>query len=289
MVQGRNKVLASFIVAATLCLALAACSGKKVRAPDCFDCTEQKQSWDKFSWNQLEGSWKGSLESVTNIVTAAKKEHQEDPVEVSFLDGQKFLSAKNIEHCGDFPAKSVVFMGQLWRERDKMTGLDLASGKIVLPQDKGRSLASVKKEAEDKVYEVFGASSEDKVSYGRATISRMNGQNICTYARIGGSFFQNRLALPSLSFTQRVTHDGRVLASGSTPEYEVSMEFLDYRPAGAKQVFPVKNARRPAAVEMHDQPQLFLRVFKIARNVTSVYSRGEWTGTQEYLYRLWRN
>lgn len=276
MKQGR------FLVVSLIILVLSACSGQKPRAPDCFSCTEQEQSWQGFSWSSLQGSWKGSVETVTNIVTAAKKETKEDAVEVSFLDGKKFLESKGMTTCGAFPLQSVVFMGQLWRERDEMTGLNLATGKVSLPPS--RSIAS----EGAKVYEVFGATEDDQVSYGRATFSQVNGQNFCSYAKVAGKFFKNRLALPALTFSRRVSADGRVIASGTTPEYEVSMEFLDFRPTAAKEAFAEKSARRPSSVFSHDKPQLFLRVFKIARNVDGAYSRGEWTGTQEYLYRLWR-
>lgn len=264
---------------------LSSCSGKKVRAPDCFECTEQKQNWEGFSWGALQGSWKGSLEVVTNVVTAANKERKEDPFEINFVSGKDFLKDKQITTCGNFPDSAIVMDGELWKLKDEMTALNFASGKANFPGTANRVPAS---ENGKKVFEVFSAGVDNSVYYGRVMLQRMNGETLCTYSRIGGNFYQNRLALPSLNFTERVTPDGRVLASGTTPEYEIQFEFLDFRPNGIAQKFSGAQARKPAAVEMHDRPQLFIRIFKMARNVGTEYARGEWTGTREYLYRMWR-
>lgn len=256
--QGRKclLVLSSFIL-------LSACSGHTPKKADCYDCTQEEQSWKKFSWNSLEGSWRGSLETIANDVNAKKKRTQEDGVEIIFINGKKFLEAKGVTACGAFPAESVVLNGKLWYGDEQ-------------------------KESQEFSYEVFGKQEGDRVSYGRITLNRSNtGATSCEYQKIGRSVGMNRLELPAVNFAERLTPNGRVLASGATPEFEISMEFLNFDPTRAKtQEFA---GRKPAAVEEQDKPPLFFRVFKVARNVNGPYSRGEWTGTKEYLYRLWRS
>jgi len=263
--QGRKCLLAITIF--TTIFSFAACSGKKPRKADCYDCTQEEQSWKKFSWNALEGTWRGSLETLTNEVNAKKKTHKEEKVEMSFVDGKTFLTTKNITGCANFPEESVVLQGQVWYGDEKIEAAKVTN---------------------HFVYEVFGKLKGDRVSYGRATIEKLNGENICTYQKIGKSVGMNRLAMPAMNFAQRITPNGRVLASGTTPEFEVSLEFLNFEPNRAvKQGFG-SGSRMPAAVEEQDKPPLFFRVFKISNNITSPYSRGEWTSTKEYLYRLWR-
>ncbi len=261
--QGRKCLGALAIILSGVLIA--ACSGSKVKKADCYDCTQEEQSWKKFSWNDLTGTWKGSLETLTNEISAKKKDHKEESVELSFVDGQKFLTDKSVKECGTFPAQAVVMQGKFW-------------------------YADEKNEAKinDFTFEVFGKMDGDRVSYGRATINKVNGTNVCSYQKIGRSVGMNRLELPSMNFSQRMTPNGRVLASGTTPEFEVNMEFINFDPSRAsKQGFTAK-ARKPASMEEQDKPPLFFRVFKITNNVSSAFSRGEWKSTKEYLYRLWR-
>lgn len=261
--QGR-KCFGVFVIILTGIITIS-CSGSKVKKADCYDCAQEEQSWKKFSWNDLEGTWKGSLETLTNEISAKKKDRKEEAVEINFVNGQKFLAEKNVQSCGNFPEVSVVLQGKFWYSDEK------------------REAAT-----KDFIYEVFGKMDGDRVSYGRATINKVNGANICSYQKIGRSVGMNRLALPSMNFSQRMTPNGRVLASGTTPEFEVNMEFINFDPSRALKQGFAGNSRKPASIDEQDKPPLFFRVFKITNKVNNAYARGEWTGTKEYLYRLWR-
>lgn len=241
----------------------AACSGG-ARKPDCFDCTEKNQSWNKFAWKELVGTWRGSMESVSDG-SGMKKSRDERSVEISFVHGTDFLKSYGVRDCGAFPAESVVVKGVLWMDAN-----------------------AAKRNKADYTYEVFGKTDGDGVSYGRAVLEKVNGDLICKYQKVEHALTMNRLGLPAAEFTVRETPNGRVLASGSTPESQMSVEFLNYSPKKAVVTEIAKGGRAPASLTVKENPPLFLRVFRITNDVRSPYDRGEWKSTQEYLYRLWK-
>ena len=256
--QGRNYALLLSLFLVT------ACSGESgIRKADCYDCTTENQSWKKFAWQDLEGTWRGSIETVSNELKAKKKDTKQLPAEIRFVAGDKFLATQKVTNCGSFPATAVVLNGSLWQENDKTP-------------------------PKTQSYEVFGQVGSD-VSYGRVSFTKLNGENVCSYERIGALVGMNRLALPAVHFSQRLTPNGRVLASGtSTNEFEVNLEFLNFDANNAKaQVFP-KGSRKPASVSVQDNPPLMFRVFKIVNAVHSAYDQGSWQSSQEHIYRLWR-
>ncbi len=232
-----------------------ACSHNYHKA-DCFDCVDEYQEWNEFSWEKLKGTWRGSLEIVKNDINAKAKERTEQAAELSFVDGADFLKVKSIAECKKFPEQAVVLIGQVW--------------------DSGS--------AKERVYEVFGKRDDGNVSYGRAVV---NGTK-CNYVTLDRAMGMNRLALPAVDFTQRKTKNGRVLASGVTPETEVNFEFLNFDTENVKKLAFVQGSRMPASVPEQDKPPLMFRVFQMERIVDSPYSRGKWQHTEEHLYRLWK-
>lgn len=251
--QGR-KCLALFAIVSMFIIT--ACSSSGGRKADCHDCLDEMQEWDEFSWKDLKGTWRGSIEIVTNDIKKTKKERVEKSVELTFVDGKEFLATKKVSSCEKFPENAVVLVGQVW---------DSGSGN-------------------ERVYEVFGEREDDHVSYGRAVVVGTS----CNYVKLGRSMGMNRLALPAVNFTQRKTSNGRVLASGATPETEVNFEFLNFEPKHAQKLVFVKGSRMPASSVEQDRPPLMFRVFQMERTVNSPFARGKWNRTEEHLYRLWR-
>lgn len=232
----------------------ASCAGNKI----CYDCTTQFQQWDKLPWASLEGTWRGSVEVVTNNVTAKKKDRKDEVAELTIVSGARFLQSQGVKTCIGLPRESYVFLGQLWTKDTKRS------------------------------YEVLAQSGSDRVSYGRISLEGTQGEKFCRFQAFGGEMRMNRLELPSVTFSERGTPNGRVLASGLTPEQEVTLEFLNFRDKEFKTQAFNGGSRKPASVESQDRPPLMLRVFRTRRQVGSPYAMGEWIESQEYLYRLWR-
>jgi hypothetical protein len=237
-------------------LALSACSGTQSRAT-CFDCTTTPSSWSNFSFTQLEGTWRGTVDHSNNAVTDKQPQSKSSSVEVAFLDGRKFLKAFKIESCGNFPAEAMVLMNELWWDRASKQPENMRS------------------------FEVFGRADKDQVVFGRARITRTKTANTCEFSSNEKPIVMNRLALPAVSLSQRLTNDGRALASGSTDEVDVDLEFLNFEHA--------KNAERHRFEGKKErEAPLFFRFVKTTRSVPSAFSQGEWRSSEEKIFRLWR-
>ncbi len=245
--HGRKCLL--FIAA----LLLVSCSSKSLLSPDCHTCTAEDQSWKGFSWEELTGKWRGSLETAKNA-KGAKKEKLETAVELRFLNAGDFLRQKNAASCGNLPANAMVLNGQLWN-----------SGK--------------------NEFEAFVPVEEGKVAYGRLSLERVNNQQVCNFRRLGRVMGQNRLALPAVTFSENGNLPGRQLAS-AVPESDFSVEFLRFAPATVKKMSFQAGSRKPAAKAEEERPPLMIRVYKTSSR--DVGSRGEWKGSEEQLYRLWK-
>jgi hypothetical protein len=257
MFQGtKSKLLIAAI--AMLTLSLGACSSGNYKKADCFSCTTEAQSWKKFSWSALEGRWTGTVETITNSVTARSKVRKEEKADIIFISGKKFWDSYKITEnsCGTMPMDSVVMVGQAWGSQDQRS------------------------------FEVFGKAEDDKVIYGRAEIRKVGAGNVCYFKKLGSNVGMNRLGLPAVTFSQRHTANGRRTASGNTPESNVSFEFLNFDPKLAEAKALVKGGRSPSSVI--ERAPLFFRSFQIHHESKGAYSDGQWSSTKEYLYRLWK-
>lgn len=225
----------------------------------CFDCASTPQRWSDFGFEQLEGTWKGTQDLTINNADAEKLESASKKVEVTFLDGKKFLRlySLNQDTCKGFPENSMVLVNELWWDR------------------------SEKRPSSDRVFEVFSKLGKDEVVFGRAYVTRVKGQNSCEYLTSGKAIAMNRLALPAVSYSRRLTPDGRALASGGTKEVDVNFEFLNF--AGAKNAddYQWKGKKEQEA-------PLFFRFVKTTRVAQGAFDGGEWSGTEERVFRLWR-
>jgi hypothetical protein len=233
-------------------VSLSACSGKSLLQADCHSCTEEEQRWKDFSFAALNGSWQGSLETHKN--DGVKKHKEEKRAELRFVDAKSFLTAKGVNACAELPEESVILNGLLW--------------------ESGRSVPE---------FEAFGKAEDGRVAYGRVTIDK----DQCRFHRLGRVMGRNRLALPAVQFSQREARSSRAPASMGR-ENEVSVEFLRFDPSAGKVASSFeKTGRRPAAVEISERPALLIRVYKTASRYSNA-SEGQWNGTEEYLYRLWK-
>ncbi len=240
---------AFFVIAAS---ALAGCSSNSLMKPDCHSCTVEEQEWKEFSWNSLEGKWKGAVETTRNSRDANnKKTRTEKSAELNFVKASAFGT------CASLPANALVLNGLLW-EKGTETGV--------------------------REHEAFVPVEDGKVAYGRVSVSKVNGKDFCQFRRYGRVMGKNRLNLPSVSFSDHFTDTGRALAS-ATPENEISFEFLRFASLEKAPEFQ-PDGRKPASAREQERPALIFRVFKIG---TSPSAKGrEWAGTEEYIYRLWR-
>ena len=266
MVHGRIHERIKKIAAILIVLLSTACSGSKIKKADCYDCPSEDQKWTKFSWHKLEGTWRGNVEISADRLAAAKWEKATHWVELSFLEGKKFLNVYKVEACDRFPQESVVLLQAVWF-KEMPTAWP--------PQTK------------EPIFEVFGRADSNRVSYGRVYFDRKDGKHVCHYQSFGGKVSMNRLAMPALAFSERMSPDGRLLASGETKEYELNFEFLNFVDEAKPERFAGRDSRAPAS-ENKDNPPLFFRVVKITKSVNSPYASGKWESTEEYLYRLWR-
>ncbi len=235
-------------------LALTGCSPNVLMKPDCHSCTVEEQEWKEFSWNALLGRWKGSVQNMRNNL-GAKKTQTDKPAELSFLTAENFVKAHGMA-CQSLPANALVLNGQLWENATST-----------------------------KEYEAFVPAEDGKVAYGRVSVDKVNGKDLCHFRRFGRVMGKNRLDLPTVSFSDRAITKDRMPASLNA-EQEISVEFLRF----AAKEKPMKafqgDGRRPASVKEQERPPLILRVFKVSSKTTG--ERGEWSGTEEYIYRLWK-
>lgn len=247
------KCVASF----SFLFLLAGCAPNSLLKADCHSCTVEEQEWKDFSWTNLEGKWKGSVETWKNEREAKKKVKQEKPAEMQFFAADTFLKARGVGSCAGLPANSVVLNGVFW----------------------GNGIAT-------KEFEAFVPAEDDRVAYGRVSFEKMNGQDFCQFHRLGRVMGKNRLNLPSVSFTDRALPGGRAIAS--TPnEKEISVEFLRFDSRGKTAKAFAADGRRPASKPEAERPVLMIRVFQSeSRNLTK--DRGELSSTDEQIYRLWK-
>lgn len=248
-----------------LTLTLTACSPNSLLKPDCHSCTVEEQEWKEFSWTSLEGRWKGTVENFRNARDQEKKAKEEKAVELSFVRAPKFLETRG-GTCASLPAEAVVLNGLLWEK---------SAGGATNEQAKG---------GDQREYEAFIPAEEGRVAYGRVTFSKVNGMDICQFRRLGRVMGKNRLSLPAVSFSDRNFGGGRSLAS-SAPQQEISLEFLRFATLDKPVPFP-GGGRKPASVKEQERPTLMFRVFKVA--TTRASTGGEWSATEEHIYRLWR-
>lgn len=237
-------------------LILAGCASKTLLQPDCHSCTVEDQSWKDFSWNTLEGKWRGEVESWKNERNSKNKARNTVAAELQFMSGEQFLQARGANECAALPKGSLVLNGLFW---GGMPGA--------------------------KEFEAFVPAEEGKVAYGRLSFERMNGKDFCQFRRYGRVMGKNRLSLPAVSFSDSVLPGGRVIASAPNTEKEISVEFLRFVQPQVAADFP-KGSRRPAAAAEAERPSLMIRVFQV--QTLNNKSRGEWSSTEEQIYRLWR-
>jgi len=242
-------------------LFLGACSSGSLLKPDCHSCTVEEQGWKDLSWQALGGRWKGYVENVRNERGATRKK-SEKPVELVFVDASAFLQARGAS-CAGVPPGGMVLNGVLWEQASRA-----------------------------KEYEHFSPAEDGRVAYGRLSFS----EGSCRYRRLGRVMGRNRLALPTVSFSERSVPSvaagkkgGRSLAS-IAGQQEVSVEFLRFASEERGQKSFAADGKRPADARESERPALILRVFKVGTTEASpgAERRGEWSGTDESIYRLWR-
>ncbi len=255
--MSKAKWILSIAVVASL--GLSACAGIE-RREACFKCTQHAQNWKTFGFEELEGTWRGKQEKFQNSAEGKSKRLKAKSIEVAFLEGKKFLSAYRIpaNACGKFPQDAIVLMNELFW--DKKVG----------------------RRGNERAFEVFGKREGGKVSYGRAFIRR-GAVNTCNYESVIEKVVMNRLALPSVFYTRRLTTDGRVLASGKTSEVDIGFEFLHFDHAKVKDKYRWLGDR-----SQRTNPPLFFRFVRTERVVEGPYDRGHWQSTEEQVFRLWR-
>lgn len=234
---------------------ISGCSSKNsLMKPDCHSCTVEEQEWDEFSWNALVGRWKGSVENFRNGADA-KKSRTDKAADLQFVKAPAFLRTFG-GTCQNLPEGAVVLNGQLW-ENGSMT----------------------------KEYEAFVPAEDGKVAYGRVSVEKVNGKDLCHFRRFGRVMGKNRLNLPTVAFTDSAVTKGRVPASqGNEQEYNV--EFLRFATLDKGVKDFQSSGRMPASAREQERPSLILRVFKVSHSTQG--DRGTWNGTEEYIYRLWK-
>ncbi len=235
-------------------LFLSGCAGQRLNSL-CFECTKMNQSWKSFSFEKLEGTWKGTLNTLSDSLAATDERHTEEKIEVSFLGGRKLLKVYKIPSCGLFPEESMVFLYELWGKEGK-------------------------KLSNRKSFEVFGRRKDGGVSHGRVHITQKENINLCEYTQIKDEITMNRMGLPSIDYSKRLTPDGRVLASGNTKEVYIHFDFLNFRHA--------KGRQNPQwQKEDKTYPPLLFRFAKSPYTVKTPFERGEWISKTESVFRLW--
>lgn len=239
-------------------LALNGCSPHSLMKPDCHSCTVEEQEWKTFSWNELVGKWKGSVEKMRNVSGAEKKVKTDKFAELNFVKAESFLQAWG-GSCKGLPRNAIVLNGVLW-------------------EGGGQGI---------KEYEAFVPVEDDRVAYGRLTLNQLNGQGICQFRRLGRVMGKNRLNLPTVSFSDRAITGSRAPASLEGQE-DYSVEFLRFAMNDKVVTAFQTDGRRPASVQEQERPSLIFRVFRI-KSKPKAEGRSEWQETEEYIYRLWKS
>jgi hypothetical protein len=239
-----------------LALFVFSCSSNPLMKPDCHSCTAEDQEWDDFAWNDLQGQWKGEVETLKNEKGAVKKEKQQKKVEIRIFTAGEFLKAKGQATCPALPENALVVNGLFWG-------------------------------GEKQEYEAFVPSDEEKVVYGRLAFEKVNGQTVCQFRRLGRVMGKNRLDLPTVTFSENNINSnvGRTLAS-SLNDSEVNLEFLRFAPTQSKNIAFRADGRRPASVKEEQKPPFILRIFKLQTKEGG--ERGQWQATEEQIFRLWK-
>jgi hypothetical protein len=195
---------------------------------------------------------------MRNSKDSAKKSKQNKYAEFSFVNGGDFLKTLGVE-CKDLPSSSIVLNGVLW---ESTIGA--------------------------REYEAFVPVEKDNVAYGRVSFEKVNGQDYCHFHRMGRVMGKNRLDLPSVSFSESAVNSARLPASAGGQAEEFNLEFLRF--SSKDKPTPIssftKDGRQPSSVKEQERPALIFRIFRISSKTGG--DRGEWTGTQEYIYRLWK-
>jgi hypothetical protein len=249
--QGR-KCLLAFAV-----LWIVSCSSNPLMKPDCHSCTAEEQEWEDFAWEDLPGQWRGEVEVLKNEKGAAKKDKQQKKVEIRIFTAGEFLKARGELACAALPENALVVNGLFWGDGQQE-------------------------------YEAFLPTEDDKVSYGRLAFEKVNGNSICQFRRLGRVMGKNRLDLPAVSFSESngvKATTGRSLASALS-DNEVHLEFLRFAARETKAVEFTGEGRRPASVDQQEKPPFILRVVQSKSREGG--ERGQWTGTDEQIYRLWK-
>jgi hypothetical protein len=242
-----------------LVLALSACSSApSLLKSDCHTCTTEDQRWKDFSFAALRGTWKGSVESVENERSSTKKKKDQRPVTFRFISAADFLKT-NQASCASVPAEALVLNGLLWQD--------------------GLSASKAMRE-----YDAFVPTEDGKVNYGRLSMEQLNGQRMCRFRRMGRVMGKNRMSLPTVSFSEESAYGGRAVASSD--ETERSVEFLRFAPEAASNLNFLPSARTPSSEKDREMPPLMIRVNRVSSFAN--HGRGQWKGTEEEIFRLWR-
>lgn len=241
---------------------ISACSSNPLMKPDCHSCTAEDQEWEDFAWQNMPGQWKGEVEVLKNEKEASKKEKKNKKVEIRIFTAKEFLSARGNVVCAKLPENAIVINGLFWGNE---------------------------KEESPQEYEAFLPTDDDKVAYGRLAFEKVNGQTVCQFRSLGRIMGKNRLDLPSVGFTENSTkkpESGRTLASALN-DSEVHLEFLRFVSKDTGGVDFSSDGRKPASVDKQEKPPFILRVVQSKSKEGG--SRGQWLGTEEKIYRLWKS
>lgn len=231
------------------------CSQKKL-IPSCLECPHQKQQWDDFAWDALEGHWQGTIEVDIDRMSDTKKKRRWQKVDFKVVSQEAFAG----KGCTALPLQAKVVMHETW---------------------------TMKKRKSEQVFEVFAREAKNHVSYGRLVLEK----DKCSYIKFPGALSMNLMEMPAKRFTQKLRPDGRMLASGVTPEVEVDLEFLRFAAEAADEkvaLTDAKHFRGPASAMPKEYAPWMFRVVKTVKHLDKPFARGEWAATEEYIYRMWK-
>ena len=243
------------------------CAPKALLKADCHSCTVEEQEWRDFAWSDLRGYWRGSVETWKNERDAKKRVKNERAATLYFASLDSPIAAGLGLKCPKLPQDTVVMNGLFWGGGAGGAG--------------GAGASNVKE------FDAFMPVEDDRVAYGRVRVEKVNGEDFCQFHRFGRVMGKNRLNLPSVSFSDRVLPEGRVIAASSPSEKEISVEFLRFESKGSVAKDFSKDNRRPASKVEAERPALMIRVFQ-TQSQHPQKDRGELSGTDEQIYRLWK-
>lgn len=244
-----------FAVLVVFVFVFAGCSTPKL-IPTCLECPHHVQKWDEFAWDQLEGNWVGSIEVDIDRLTDTRKRRKWKKISFEVVTDKHFAAS----NCKGLPSPAKIIKHETWTQ---------------------------KKYRGQQVYEVLAKKGENSVSYGRLIFSGNKNNRECRYHPFGGTFVRNLIEMPAKRFTQRLTPDGRMLASGVKPELEVDFEFLRFETENAPKMSSVE-FRKPASQLPNNQAPWMFRVIKTTKHLDKPFATGEWAATEEYIYRMWK-